>query len=787
MSCPGAETFAAWAAGRVGGAERDRLEDHCAGCRLCRGVMLALAGVAATVKPRALATLGRYEIRATLRDGGLRGWDPELGREVTIAVATVPDPEERETILADADKVAKLTHRNLARVYDSGSIGDTVYVAMQVVEGESWNDWLLQRPRRSRRRRVVREVGNALNALHLRGVIHRDICPSNVTIRPDGSAVLHLGLGQSPAVANELTTGARPSARSDQFAWWMLATTALGTGFPYRRAFKKGLAKNPRLRFPSMDAAVGALATPWWLYVGGVISGLFALGVFVGLATDDNPRHHGWTDSTACHVTTGDDWRAIRAPVATRLGMVTPAHASRILTAIDDRAEATRQRQIGACAAGEAKRAERSCLTAFWSQTMGEVQGLLQTDPRSVHRAIDRIAVVTPPDACLVRPIISLAPALEGAAAGLDGQITRVMTSPGNADARATQLEALVEKVAAINNASLSYRLHHAMASQYFALGDRDRAVREAKLAVASAEDAGDDRYRALELIELVKYTDHIDAGVEASAEDAVAKLHSHGLTARLTAEEGYAREHQQRWNAAVTKLEQARSEYELVAIDTHADQVSIEWFLANAYAGTGAYERADLEFARALAAAGERYGEGSLEQTNIRGELANNLLSLNKPDRAREEFSIAAKRLATLLGSKREEVARSYGGLCEADISVGSPSSSCDQALSFAQQCFGPDTSATIWYLDLVGRMDLLRHDDDAAINTLEHALSIATRDHDGSTDLPVTQALLAIALHRQEPSSPRAAKLARTARTSLAPIAEARSVLADLDTEFK
>ncbi|MFT3698966.1 MAG: protein kinase [Kofleriaceae bacterium] len=788
MSCPGAETFAAWAAGQVGGSTRDALEDHASGCRLCRGVMLAITGVVASpaASETTLETIGRYEIRGPFRPGLLKGYDAELDRTVAIAVATISDPDERERILADADKVSQIQHRNLARVYDSGAIGDRVYVAFEAVEGLRFNDWIVTvpLPSRSWRRRVVREVGNALNAMHRREIVHRDLRQTNIVIRPSGEAVLQFGLGTSPWVAHELTTGSVPSERSDQFAWWELARSALGQGFPHGGAFKKGLAKNPRLRFPSMDAAVGTLATPWWYYAGTAVFGLFAMLLLVRCVNDMNtPAQHDFDDDTTCRITAREDWDGMRMIVAGRAGMGS-RHPEKFLRAIEERVDTTRRLQLQACHTGNSLQTERTCLDATWSHLNGGLAEITaQSDPKLLRAEIDNLLLVPPPEACTQQPVFSNAAALDQTAFALDSKLYRIVGTPTE---RLTKLRALKPDVDNLKNHEVTWRYHGRIARALHDGGHDDEAVAEQKLAISEAEESGDDVNRAYALVDLLRYEGKKDPAVEATAEAAVQRLHTPAMTAMLHAEEGYTRERQQDWQSAVTKLELAKTEYEAVAISTHADQVSVEEFLASSYAGTGDSKRADETFAHALAMAGERYGTDSLQFARIRAEAANSLVS-SEPKRARTELAESTARLEALLGPNDWEVARGYGDLCEADLALATVTTSCDHALELARRIYTKKTRDLVWYLDLDGRMQLVARQDAEAEATLEEAMAIASTDFASPMDFPVTQAFLAIALHRQDKHSARADKLARVARSNLAPLPSAKLVVQALDREMK
>jgi serine/threonine-protein kinase len=142
--------------------------------------------------------VGRYRIIGELGRGGmgavLRGIDPALEREVAVKIiAPRRDLGEREhqemirRFLREAKLAARINHPGVVTVYDSGQDESTLFLVMELVEGES----LAQRldrgayPDRAEALRIVAEVAEALVAAHALGVVHRDIKPSNILITRD--------------------------------------------------------------------------------------------------------------------------------------------------------------------------------------------------------------------------------------------------------------------------------------------------------------------------------------------------------------------------------------------------------------------------------------------------------------------------------------------------------------------------------------------------------------------------------------------------------------------------
>jgi predicted Ser/Thr protein kinase len=146
--------------------------------------------------------LGPYEILASIGAGGMgevfRAHDARLRRDVAIKVSAERF-SDRFTIEARA--IAALNHPNVCTLYDVGPN----YLVMELVEGET----LAERIRQGaipldEALRIARQIAEALDAAHEKGVVHRDLKPGNIKITPDGSVkVLDFGLAKSI----ELTSG----------------------------------------------------------------------------------------------------------------------------------------------------------------------------------------------------------------------------------------------------------------------------------------------------------------------------------------------------------------------------------------------------------------------------------------------------------------------------------------------------------------------------------------------------------------------------------------------------
>jgi predicted Ser/Thr protein kinase len=142
--------------------------------------------------------IGRYTIRRLLGEGGMGhvylAEDERLGREVALKVmrAALGGTEVFERRFErEARAVAKLQHPNIVRIHELGTDGPLRFIAMERVEGRSLDAILAEgRPALDDALRWGSELARALAYAHAHGVVHRDVKPSNVMIRPTGEAVL---------------------------------------------------------------------------------------------------------------------------------------------------------------------------------------------------------------------------------------------------------------------------------------------------------------------------------------------------------------------------------------------------------------------------------------------------------------------------------------------------------------------------------------------------------------------------------------------------------------------
>lgn len=147
--------------------------------------------------------LDEYRLDTLLGQGGMarvyRGLDVRLKRWVAIKVIDAPFRTDSDYVMRferEAQAIAQLEHPHIVRLYRYGEANGLLYMAMQYVEGASLNQVLAtyraegEYIEPDEASRIVREVCVALDYAHSKGVIHRDVKPSNIVLDKQGRAVL---------------------------------------------------------------------------------------------------------------------------------------------------------------------------------------------------------------------------------------------------------------------------------------------------------------------------------------------------------------------------------------------------------------------------------------------------------------------------------------------------------------------------------------------------------------------------------------------------------------------
>src|SRR5215470_10130019 len=149
--------------------------------------------------------LGSYEITALLGKGGMgevyRARDTKLKREVAIKI--LPDEFSRDAsrlsrFQREAEVLASLNHPNIAAIYDLEEANGSQFLVLELVEGETLAERLDHGPLFvNDALSIAKNICEALEAAHEKGVVHRDLKPANIKITTDGKVkVLDFGLAK---------------------------------------------------------------------------------------------------------------------------------------------------------------------------------------------------------------------------------------------------------------------------------------------------------------------------------------------------------------------------------------------------------------------------------------------------------------------------------------------------------------------------------------------------------------------------------------------------------------
>jgi len=264
--------------------------------------------------------IGPYLLVDRIGRGGMatvyRAHHPALDRFVAIKVLPdffADDESYRERFQLEAQSVARLHHPNILNAFDFGQDRGVPYLVMELIEGGTLADRMGRPMDIQQVVRWLRPIAGALDYAHANGVLHRDVKPSNILVRPDGTPVLaDFGLakladsvkkitatgvvfGTPEYMSPEQAVGEPLGPAADQYALSAVAYEMLTGHVPFTgetpgailishisrampttrelpaeisthvdQALRKGMAKAPQNRYPTVGAFVAALTPAAW-------------------------------------------------------------------------------------------------------------------------------------------------------------------------------------------------------------------------------------------------------------------------------------------------------------------------------------------------------------------------------------------------------------------------------------------------------------------------------------------------------------------------------------------
>jgi eukaryotic-like serine/threonine-protein kinase len=150
--------------------------------------------------------LGPYEITSVLGAGGMgevwRARDTRLARDVALKILPelfACDSDRLLRFQREAQVLASLNHPNIGAIYGLEDSGGVHALVLELVEGQTLGGRIAQGAVPLEEAvAIAKQITEALEAAHARGVIHRDLKPGNVKVRPDGTVkVLDFGLAKA--------------------------------------------------------------------------------------------------------------------------------------------------------------------------------------------------------------------------------------------------------------------------------------------------------------------------------------------------------------------------------------------------------------------------------------------------------------------------------------------------------------------------------------------------------------------------------------------------------------
>jgi eukaryotic-like serine/threonine-protein kinase len=341
-----------------------------------------------------IRAIRRYDVRAVLaeRDGSVvyRALDPSLQRDVAITVIT----PAREGLLDDARALSKLGHSAIVPIYDVGTLDDSIFLVMPLVEGETLEEWAREsRPWHEVARRF-NAAGRGLAAAHAAGLIRDEFTAANVVLTKHEVLVTDVGLAsaaepvEAATLLSSFSTSFRAALRGTPPAW---LSKALSDRWPSLTALLDHIDR--RMARPRRLAIAASVAVVALVAVG---------GAYVATRTPSSdpcastvaPLAAVWNDAIKSNI--------VAKVTATGSPMAQDA-LDRILPAFDRYSETWRAARIEVCRSpGASELVDRriSCIQQRLEHLRARTEAFASPDARLVQIAPEIAASMVPVAEC---------------------------------------------------------------------------------------------------------------------------------------------------------------------------------------------------------------------------------------------------------------------------------------------------------------------------------------------------------------------------------------------------
>jgi len=159
--------------------------------------------------------IGKYRILGRLGRGGMgsvyKAYDPVLERAVALKVIsaeTSVTDDLRRRFFHEAQACARLTHPNIVTVFDLGDADGQLFIVMELLEGSELREIIAAKRALplTEKLALMTQVCEGLQYAHQKGIVHRDVKPANIFVRPNGQVkILDFGIARIEATDANLT------------------------------------------------------------------------------------------------------------------------------------------------------------------------------------------------------------------------------------------------------------------------------------------------------------------------------------------------------------------------------------------------------------------------------------------------------------------------------------------------------------------------------------------------------------------------------------------------------